>query len=432
MKKKVLFITRPFIIEPLGIAALSANLKKYGFDVDLIQIEDIKNIKTLDYHPSIKEIIEYNPDFLCYSLWTGGHKFFYEVNWYIRKAIEIEYPDKEIYSIFGGPHITFCSDNYDEYVDYIIKGEADYTLPILCINLSDGISVAREIKVGKPPQDLNVLPEVDRTILYKYPKNRKNPIRSIMSSRGCPYSCPFCFNERFKEIFEGKKLRFRDIGNVVMEAQRVKYDYPETRYFFFQDDELGCNVKRLKELANNWSLYVGLPFHAQLRVEYIKDERIGLLKEAGCNSITFSIESGNYKTRREILNKKFTNEQIFDAVRILKKHKMRFRIENMIGIPFIDVEADMWDTYQLNKRLKPTMGWASLFQPYPGTSLGDRCKRNGLYSGNTDEMPEAFFDRTILRYPEKMRRRLENMQKLFSLMVSYKVPKFVAEFLISR
>lgn len=428
MKKKVLFITRPFVIEPLGIAALSANLRRYGFDVDLIQVEEIN-------HAVTSEVVGYDPDFLCYSLWTGGHRFFYEINSFFRTAIDLAYPDKEIYSIFGGPHITFCNDtsNYgEEYVDYIIKGEADYALPALCQTLSNGIASPREIKVDRPPQDLNVLPEVDRTILYKYPKNRDNPIRSIMSSRGCPYACPFCFNENYGKMFEGKKLRFRNIESVTEEAARVKRDYPETRYFFFQDDELGCNMSRLNDLATLWPQKVNVPFHSQLRVEYIKDERIKLLKRAGCNSVTFSIESGNYKTRREILHKKFTNEQIFEAVRILKKHKMRFRVENMIGIPFTDVMADVWETYELNKRLKPTMAWASIYQPYPGTSLGDRCVKNGLYSGNVDEVPEAFFDKTILKYPEKMKRKLENMQKLFSFMVSYRIPRFAAEFIISR
>ena len=412
----------------MGIGYLSAQLKAAGFNVRLLQIFSVFDIN---------DILDFKPDVICYSLWTGGHNFFYRIN----KKIKTACPD--LITIAGGPHSTFCTDSViaDYNFDYVIRGEADYALPLLCKALENRTAGAvfypgtksmdkRLVDIKEPPQDLDKIKEPDRKLLYSYRHNLDNPIRSIMSSRGCPYSCTFCYNEKFKELFDGKKLRLRNMEMVIEEAKAVRMDYPQTEYFFFQDDELGGRKDRLEILAKNWMIKVKKRFHAQLRVEYINNETIKLLKFAGCNSLTFAIESGNSETRKT-LGKRFSNEQIETAVRILHKHKMKFRIENMLAIPFSNQISDMWDTYNANKRYRPALAWASLFQPYPGTTLGKRCQDAGLFSGNVDDIPDAFFDSTILKCNAKSKLILENMQKLFTMFIAFRIPKCLAKFILS-
>lgn len=91
---------------------------------------------------------------------------------------------------------------------------------------------------------------------------------------------------------------------------------------------------------------------------------------------------------------------------------------------------DMWDTYELNLKLNATISWVSLFMPYPGTSLGDYCIKRNLFNGNMDTIPEAFFDKTVLKYNKSTIRQLNNMQKLFSLFIKFRVPKIIANILI--
>lgn len=320
--KRVLFITKPFIIEPLGIGNLSATLKKDGYKVDLIQTGNNVN-------DTIKEVIEFNPDFLCYSIWTGGHCYFFKLNQQIKDALR-----KRIISIFGGPHCTFYNNIIlSEGVDYLVKGEADTALPFLLKQINDNYRPPSVISTTLAPQNLDDLPLTDRVPLYKYKHNKENPIRNLMTSRGCPYSCTYCYNEKFNEMFEGSKVRLRNMNMVIEEAVKIKKDYPATGYFFFNDDELGGRKDRLRILASDWKQKVNLPFHVQMRIENIDSDSIQMLKSSGCDSLTFAIESGSYKTRKNILNKKFTNELILDKVKILHQNKMRFRVENMIGIP---------------------------------------------------------------------------------------------------
>jgi anaerobic magnesium-protoporphyrin IX monomethyl ester cyclase len=427
-KGKVLFVLKWFIIEPLGIGLLSAGLKKKGFEVDLLQIEE--GVDVLSY------VREYKPNIICFNIWTGSQQYFYSLNRHLKLNCNFV-------SIFGGAHATFCTDDVikQKGIDYVVKGEGDTMLPELCDDIRRGFHFgdsrvervgttgALLLNVKTPPQNLDELPRPDRELLYKYEHNRNNPIRSIMASRGCPYACTFCFNSQFNELFEGKRLRFRSMKEIIREAIDIRMTYPETKYFFFQDDELGARKKELIYLADNWA-YVGVPFHAQLRVEYIDHTRIGLLKEAGCNSVTFAIESANESTRKDILGKRFSDETIARAIKVLKHYGMRYRVENMIGIPFCDTMKDMWDTFQLNKSLGTTLSWASLCQPYPSTELGNRCVKEGIYDNDIDSIPEAFFGKTVLLFPVEQKRKLENMQRLFTLLVGLKVPKWLANILI--
>lgn len=417
MKKNVLFITKKYIIESLGIGYLSAHLKNSGFKVDLLQISE-----DTDYVSYVRDT---KPDFICYSVWTGSQGFFYRVNEELKKHFYFT-------SIFGGHHATFCTKDMlsKAHIDYVVKGEAEVCLVDLCLKVINGEKPSKLIQVISPPQDLDELLVPDRELLYKYKHNLDNPIRSIMSSRGCPFVCTFCFNSKYNEIFKGKKLRHRQIIRVIEEASEIKSKFNKTKYFFFQDDEMGASKTSLQILAAHWRDKVGTPFHVQMRIEYITDERIQLLKMAGCNSITFALESANEDNRRNVLGKTFSQSKVDAAIEVLHNNKMRFRIENMLGIPFCDSIKDMWETFAFNKKAKPSLSWASLCQPYPGTELGDKCLKVGLFTGDISEIPESFFAKTVLMFPKKDKIMLENMQRLFSVLVDYKVPNFLAAILL--
>ena len=61
----------------------------------------------------------------------------------------------------------------------------------------------------------------------------------IQVSRGCPYNCDFCL---VSKLF-GRKMRYREIANVVDEIKSAP-----SSYLFFVDDNLTINKKYAKEL----------------------------------------------------------------------------------------------------------------------------------------------------------------------------------------
>ena len=417
----ILFITEPYVIDPIGIAYLSAALKKNDHVV--------KILRTCDLNKSTKDLVQFHPDILAYSVYTGRQNFYVNLNRNIRRFLtrHHQYP----VSIFGGPHPTFFSEIIKKaYVDVVCQGEFDLLISDMINRFEHGKILRKYVfKADMNPQDLDALPFPDRELIYQFPENANNPIKNIMTSRGCPFSCPYCYNSAFNKMFTGKTVRYRSVDSVIEEAAQLLCNYPQTKYIFFVDDEFVSKISRLAEFSEKWIKNIAIPFHAQLRIDLVTEEKVMLLKEAGCTSITFAIETGNEKKRKTLLRRKISNETILNAARILRKHNILFRTENMLALPNETVDEAI-ETLDLNIACKPTIGWSSLFQPYPKTDLGELAVDQKLFDGKLEDIPSTFFEKSVLKIPEGQKRRFENLQRLFGFICSHPFLRIFVRFLI--
>jgi len=89
------------------------------------------------------------------------------------------------------------------------------------------------------------------------------------------------------------------------------------------------------------------------------------------------VETGDEERRNGILRKKLNDSDIINAAKLFHKYSIKFDTTNMMGLPHETLEEAI-QTLRFNSRLKPTVAWCSLFQPYPKTVLGEYCLENGL------------------------------------------------------
>jgi anaerobic magnesium-protoporphyrin IX monomethyl ester cyclase len=406
---KVIFLVDDFIIEPLGIGYLSSVLKEQGHSVDLIKTYGIVEIPR-----ELRRIRSFEKIVFAYSVTTGTHQYYIKLNDLIKTYFT------QSISIFGGPHSTYFPEMLEEEkIDYILRGEGEKGfLELLdCIQKGESFDC---LKVSDLIEDLDSIPFPDRELLYKYEKNRNNPIKSVMTMRGCPFSCTYCYNVLYKELYakKGQKLvRFRGARNIVDECKGL-LKYP-LEMIYFQDDEFTANPN-FTELMLLYKKEVGIPFHAQLRIDRITEEKVTLLKEAGCIGVTFAIESGSEALRRGLLNRRMSNIQILEGAALLKKHKMKFRTENMIGSP-TETRENIIETLKLNIACNPDVAWSSIFQPYPNLELGRKCEELGLWKSDINSFKPSFFDKTELKFPKSHARFVNNIQKLFGVVCKWGV-----------
>ncbi|MDO8517235.1 MAG: radical SAM protein [Nanoarchaeota archaeon] len=410
---KVLFISKPFNIEPLGVMYLSSSLKKQGHSTDLVlTTENLEN-----------KVEEFSPDILAYSLITGDHQFFDNTNRQLKKY------DK--FSIAGGPHPTFFPEWFkDSSFDAINIGEGELSFSELCNKLEkkqditniQNLWVKKDNKIySNPPRNLIAnLDEIsfpDRELVFKYPNIGDGPIKHFIASRGCPFNCSYCFNASYSEIYQdkGKRVRFRSVDNLLDEVKQVVEESP-TKFIYFQDDTFILNKEWVKEFSEKYKQKINLPFHSHLRANLVNDEIINSLSDAGCYSVHIASEAGSDYVRRNILNRNMTNEQIIDSVKKLKEKGIKVMLQNIIGLPFTSLEDDL-ETLELNRQCQPNYSWVSLFQPYPKTELGERCVKEGVYKGDFSDIGNNFFDQSVIEIPNKNER--VNLQKLFALAVKY-------------
>ncbi|HJQ83107.1 MAG TPA: radical SAM protein [Candidatus Binatia bacterium] len=139
----------------------------------------------------------------------------------------------------------------------------------------------------------------------------------IMTQRGCPFSCSFCVESVYQDIW-GKQgsLRRRSVDVVIEELVAAKRDLP-IRQIMFYDDVFTVNPRWLREFAPRYRREVGLPFWCYTYPTTTRTEDIRLLKDAGMRAITIGIQSGSDRILRDHFNRPVARAKAYEAARIL-------------------------------------------------------------------------------------------------------------------
>lgn len=414
----LLFIIREIDNEPQGILQISSLVKAAGHRTDLVVVTE---------ENPLEAVRRLKPDVVGYTAYTGTQNYYLELN----RQIKAERP---VISIFGGPHPTFFPEMIrHEGVDAICIGEGEYATldllnalqagePILHIpnwHVKEGNQIHKNsLRPLLSPAQLDALPFPDRGLLYgAHRASAHTLIRPIITGRGCPYNCSFCFNKAYSELYEsGVRTRQRSVGRVIQEIKSVR-DQHGLGFVLFMDDTFIVNVKWLREFSARYAAEVGIPWWCQVRADLVNEEKMQLLRDAGCVSVSFGIEAGNDHLRNVILNRRMSREQIMDASRLIRAHGIAFSTNNMLGLPKGGLATD-FETLDLNIACRPDYANVFLYQPYPKTQLGEMAFREGYMEGSFDDLSGSVSDSTVIRFSSAAeKRQIENLQKLFALTV---------------
>jgi radical SAM superfamily enzyme YgiQ (UPF0313 family) len=149
-----------------------------------------------------------------------------------------------------------------------------------------------------------------------YPPNlgRQYP---IMTTRGCPFSCSFCIESVYQDMF-GKKnhLRRRSVDVVIAELVAAKERLGVTSVLFY-DDVFTTHPRWLREFAPRYKAEVGLPFWCYTYPTTTHKDDLALLKDAGCKSMTMGIQSGSEEILRRDFNRPVDQQKAIDAARLI-------------------------------------------------------------------------------------------------------------------
>jgi len=410
---RVLFVTKKFDVEPLGIMYLSAVLRKAGHQVDIALDNDV-----------FAEMGRFKPHIVAFSVMTSDQSYFAGLSREIKEKFDV-------FSIMGGPHATFFPQVIEESgLDAVCLGEGEGAILELADRMERGepITDIKNLWVKKNGnihknelrpliEDLDSIPFPDRDITNKYPRAREWPISYFVGARGCPYNCTYCFNHIYHDLYKGKgkMVRYRPVDNLIKEIKQVIADTP-AKLVYFQDDTFILNKKWLREFCDTYEREVNLPFHCHLRPNVVDEEVVNWLKEANCYSAHMAVETADDYLRNHVLKRDMSIEEIDKAVALLHKYKIKFMLQNLVGLPGGSLEKDM-ETLRLNIRLKPEFVMASILQPYPRTEIAEYSQKLGLYDGNFEDIQRTFSHSSVLKIKNKG--EVYNLQKWFALTVRF-------------
>ena len=368
-----------FLQYPIFLAYSAVQLKQAGHDVHYID----SVIQELDLPHTIEAAKAIKPDVVFMETTTPSIEADYRNLTELKSATGAKI-------IVGGPHATYFHRTVIEEcaaIDVVIRHEFDAKIAGVVSNLDHletltGISYRNGGGVvdqggGDYADDLDAIPFPDRETKpwnwYLEAWYSRQPFMNMMTSRGCPYHCAFCL---WPQNMYGQKQRFRSLDNVLAEIQFLvdRYGLQEIN---IDDGTFTTRKSRVIEFCQRLrDQNLRLIWTCNGRVDNLDDEMLAEMKASGCKMIRLGVESGSQQVLDQI-RKGLTLAQIEDGVKRVKKHGIQALGGFMFGFPY-DTRETVEETIAFAKKLSPDQVQFSISMCYPGTSLYEYAKKNGL------------------------------------------------------
>lgn len=289
--------------------------------------------------------------------------------------IHLHYPEVKIF--VGGAHFTSLLDDvFYPVADAIIVGEGE---EIIVHAVREIIHTPRrnnadcQIFKSNTKFDVNQYLDMDFNSLVDSQMKGISKLTKLMiaSSRGCPFSCAFCF----KSIEKDHCVRYVD-GKIIAEYMLKFYKTHGISKYYFVDDTFGINTHQLSEFAEAIDGYeTKIKWSCMSHVNILTESKIKILKKLGCSAIHLGVESGSQRIL-DILNKGIQISDVVHCAELIHKYGIDLRSFILFGVPG-ESANDLELTKKLLKQIKPNEIAAQVYIPYNNTALYNTLIKNG-------------------------------------------------------
>jgi tRNA A37 methylthiotransferase MiaB len=396
----------------LGITALDACLKVNGIKSKVYSPKH-RLFEKEDYVKAAVDIISFKPALVGFSTWCIS----YPTSILISKHLKEISPEIKI--VFGGPQASILGKETLErfvFVDYILRGECDFNLPELTkiiidredlknlylikgltFRSSEGIIVQN--KNADLISNLDLLPFISFSHFIKKPKSLLLDV-----GRGCPFHCTYCStNDFFSKTYRTKS------SDRILSEMNLAYNKLGVRNFEFSHDIFTLN----KSFINDFCLKLirlkkenktGYIWNCSARIDSVREDLLKLMKEAGCRSIFFGIESGSEKIQRSI-KKNLDISNVYKISEICRDLGIDINASFILGFPD-ETEEDIEKTLHCIALLSIQGVYTQVSQLslVPGTPLYIQHKENLCFDGSISNFSSCICGMyeidLIIQYPE--------------------------------
>ena len=378
------------VYPPLNLLYLAASLRRHGCTVDVLEANAWR-MTDAEIEDRVRQV---RPRLV-------GIPVYSEILPQVRDLIRLAKSGGADRVVLGGPHVAAVPDKTLAYLpdaDFVLCGEAEESLPMLVGNLDrpaawgaiPGLWYREEGGLHMTPcaaerPDVEQLPPPARDLVedayrakrYYAVMVRPRPVDTIMTSRGCPFRCNFCYNTNHQ--YRGRSpenvldellgIRDRGIRNVEIVDDHFTADRPR--------------AMRVFDLIVRERL--GISFRIKSRVNVVDEELLARARQAGAYQVSYGAESGSQRIL-DAMNKRIKVEQIARACEITRRAGLAVHTSWILGYPG-ETPDTIAETVDLIVRLKPTTANVALLRPYPETVAYQQAQSAGLLVG--DWHPDA-------------------------------------------
>ncbi|MEM7344794.1 MAG: radical SAM protein [Chloroflexota bacterium] len=353
----------------LGLLYISSHLKAKGFVVDVYDstFEDLNKFKQYVHHKRPGLVGLY-----C-NLMTK------------QNILQMVEACREVGAtvIVGGPEPPHYAEMYlDSGVDIVIVGEGELTLEELIPHLTrygtkqlDSIlgiiyrdDTGKVIKTAPRPQipNLSEQPWPDREAipmdryLNTWKTHHGTSSVSLITARGCPYTCTWCSHSVF-----GETHRRRSPQDVADEVAWIVETYNPDQ-LWYADDVLTIHPRWFLQYADELKARnLRLPFECISRADRLNEKIINALSDMGCDRLWIGAESGSQRVL-DMMQRKANIEDVQEKTKMLQAKGINVGMFIMLGYDGEDV-SDIEATVDHLKISNPDIFLTTVAYPIKGT-----------------------------------------------------------------
>lgn len=433
-------------ISSIGVRYISSYLKKNKIQTRILFLpfkivgkNDPKNKfaskeKEEELRQIIKLIKREKPDLIGISLMT--HFFHRAVG--LTKALKNK---MDIPIIWGGVHPSIAPEECLKYADIVCIGEGEEAYLELAKKIKEKKSyekvkslwIKKEKKIIKNPvrpleENLDKYPFPDyendtHYILYEN-KIRKMNLKllkkhlpsfdsketyRIICSRGCPFSCSYCYNSIFRSLYPNpaRYLRRRSVENIIQELEWAINFFGSLKLIRIMDDSfIAVKEEWIDDFSIRYKERVGLPISCLINPQTITKNKMDSLWKAGVSHVQMGVESCE-QVNKNVYLRNTTDRQILGVIDIInKKKEILPEYDIIIDNPY-ETKKDVKNKIKLIMKFpKPYILSLYSLVLYPKSPLFERakkenklCEKNTSYLKNMSNVNYEYYNSLLLLTP---------------------------------
>lgn len=305
-------------------------------------------------------------DIVAISSLSSGIKRAYELAGILR--------ERGIISVLGGAHATAMTDEALQHVDVVIRGEGEGPWKAFLEDYEK--DAVKDVYEGRMDVPLDGLGAPDRKFIHP-----NYPYASLMTSRGCPFECTFCY----LSVYPDRKYRTIPHETVLCDMESLRDEkilvITDENFIGYSREDYEDRKKLLRKMAER---RFGFLWGCQASVNIASQpELLELMYDAGCRIVFIGYETVDSEGLHSVNKKQNINLDYREVIRNIHDKKIAVISSVILGM---DNHRPGYHKELIRelKRIRTDLVRVFLLTAWPGTVLYRQMEAEGRVSGDWD------------------------------------------------